>query len=985
MSPNSSHHRLSIGSYGTDSSEHDALEEECDDGSDDDWGERSPALFPPLELFKRRIVYQPALVLIAIALLGFGWMKRDASAMHPDVAGRYTPTLIWSDEFDGDAVDLSKWTFVNGNGCDVGLCGWGNNELEWYTPSNARVSGGKLVFEARKYETPGGPPTYTSSKIISRGKADFGVVPSSVEGVVASLEVSRRFEARMKLPWGEGIWPAFWMLPTYDTYGGWPKSGEIDIMESIGKEGNTVHGTVHYGLDGPQHQYSEAGITLAEASGPVNETFHTYSVERLPGTIRWYLDDILYATVMKEEMAPYHWSLDEKFYFILNLAVGGNWPGNPVDDDSSDGQEATLFPQSFEVDYVRVYEGIFPRISGQSVVECSEENVRYEIVNIGAEEGDSYMWTVPENATIVTGQGTSRVTVNFHSIGARSEVIRVRANGNAQKASVHAQKLQTYGIGIRVIVTDFTAIVASAIFLSKEQNQSPSAECSASPAPMPSSDAEKGACACATPIQDIRAIYDIGDVIGEGAFGQVFYATRVKDGKAVALKCIPKEWTLHDEFQREIDVLHKLNNEDGGHPHCCRMYSIYEGDDTYWMSMELIEGGELFEHLIAEGAYSEAKASVFTRQLAEALAFMHKAGIVHGDLKPENLLLSSWDDEEADLKLVDFGCSVIVDRASADETPPHSTICYDPPEKIIGDLSPSYESDVWAAGCILYIILTGSHPFDKSGAGTDEETAELVKSIGTSEDRLSELAFDDRTEGLSPSVISLLRRMLHPDPKQRATSEQLRRNRWVQGLTASWEVLDGIDGRLEKYWQREFQRNIMKKFGGVSSDEQLRAVFTQIDEDGNGSIDLDELSKVLRESGAKPKDIKSIFDAVNVDHDKGVSFEEFRSVMQSELPAQHYQSKFRDLVTKEIQTGAGGEEGKMSEPFKAAARRLFNSMDLDGNGSLDCHELRLLLRKLGVDEAEISLLVASVDLDKDGSLTFDEFSKVMFGARSKTV
>ena len=248
MSPNSSHHRLSIGSYGTDSSEQEALDEfECGDaGSDNDWGERSPALFPPLELFKRRTVYQPALVLIAIVLLGFGWLKRDASAMHPEVAGRYTPTLIWSDEFDGDAVDLSKWTFVNGNGCDVGLCGWGeyfsnmriickmhsqpryiidagNNELEWYTPSNARVTGGKLVLEARKYENPGGPPTYTSSKIISRGKADFDVVPSAVEGEVASREVSRRFEARIKLPCGEGIWPAFWMLLTYDTYGGWPK------------------------------------------------------------------------------------------------------------------------------------------------------------------------------------------------------------------------------------------------------------------------------------------------------------------------------------------------------------------------------------------------------------------------------------------------------------------------------------------------------------------------------------------------------------------------------------------------------------------------------------------------------------------------------------------------------------------------------------------------------------------------------------------
>ncbi|KAL9182828.1 hypothetical protein ACHAXT_004107 [Thalassiosira profunda] len=455
MSPNSSHHRLSIGSYGTDSSEHDALDEECDAGSDDDdWGERSPALFPPLELFKRRIVYQPALVLIAIVLLGFGWMKRDASAIHPDVAGRYEPTLIWSDEFDGDAVDLSKWTFVNGNGCDVGLCGWGNNELEWYTPSNARVSGGKLVLEARKYETPGSPPTYTSSKIISRGKADFGVVPSAVEGEVASLKTSRRFEARMKLPWGKGIWPAFWMLPTYDTYGGWPKHRK-------GRKYSARNG--NYGLDGQQHQYSEAGITLAEAPGPVNETFHTYSVERLPGTIRWYIDDILYATVSKEEMAPYHWSFDEKFYFILNLAVGGNWPGNPVDDNSSDGQEVTLFPQSFEVDHVRVYEGIFARISGQSVVECSEENVRYDIVNVDAEEGDSYTWTVPESATIVTGQGTSRIAVNFHSNGARSEAIRVRANGNdRRKASIHDQKLQTDGIGIRVKVTDFRGKCSSA-------------------------------------------------------------------------------------------------------------------------------------------------------------------------------------------------------------------------------------------------------------------------------------------------------------------------------------------------------------------------------------------------------------------------------------------------------------------------------------------------------------------------------------------
>ena len=140
-------------------------------------------------------------------------------------------------------------------------------------------------------------------------------------------------------------------------------------------------------------------------------------------------------------------------------------------------------------------------------------------------------------------------------------------------------------------------------------------------------------------------------------------------------------------------------------------------------------------------------------------------------------------------------------------------------------------------------ILTGSHPFDRTGVGTDEEIAETVKSIGKSEDKLKELAFDERIADLSHNAISLLRSMLHPYPEKRASAEQIRRNQWVQGLTASWEVLAGIDGKLETYWQKEFQKKIFRKFGGVVTDEQLSSVFTQIDEDGNGSIELDELTK----------------------------------------------------------------------------------------------------------------------------------------------
>jgi len=279
-------------------------------------------------------------------------------------------------------------------------------------------------------------------------------------------------------------------------------------------------------------------------------------------------------------------------------------------------------------------------------------------------------------------------------------------------------------------------------------------------------------------------------------------------------------------------------------------------------------------------------------------------------------------------------------------------------------------------------------PFDKYSNCSDEEIAEKLRSIGLGKTKLADVIFDERTALLSPSVISLLRHMLHPDPEKRTTAERFRRNRWVQGLTASWEVLDRSDERLELFWQRELRKSIFKKFGDCLDEDRIREIFQRIDDDGNGEIDFAELSRVLQSAGAKKKDIQNIFNAANLDKEGGISFNEFKTVLMSEEPPelkdrQHYQKAFRTIMGEQLELQ---QKGRMTISWRAAARRLFASMDLDHNGALDCHELRTLLRRLGVDERDISFLVASVDLNKDGSLSFDEFTKVIFRAQTgKTI
>jgi beta-glucanase (GH16 family) len=236
--------------------------------------------------------------------------------------------LVWADEFtqpEGSSPDSSKWVF------DLGGDGWGNNELEYYTSrtNNARIEDGKLVIEARREKF--GNRDFTSARLLTKGKSSW---------------LYGRIEARIKVPRGQGIWPAFWMMATNIDAVGWPDGGEIDIMENIGREPHTVHGTLH----GPG--YSGTGGVSGELVLPGKQkfadAFHIYAVEWETNRIEWFVDNKRFFTATPQSLPKgSKWVFTTPQFLLLNVAVGGGWPGNP---DST-----TEFPQRMLVDYIRVY------------------------------------------------------------------------------------------------------------------------------------------------------------------------------------------------------------------------------------------------------------------------------------------------------------------------------------------------------------------------------------------------------------------------------------------------------------------------------------------------------------------------------------------------------------------------------------------------------------------------------------------------------
>lgn len=239
---------------------------------------------------------------------------------------QFENTPVWEDEFNTSTIDVSKWSF------ETGGSGWGNNELQYYTSgANSNITGGMLNINAKKEAFLGSQ--YTSSRMISKGKGDW---------------LYGRFEIKAKLPRGRGTWPAIWMLSSDNTYGNWPASGEIDIMEHVGFDLDKIHCSVHTSA------YNHLRGTQKSANKVITGStvdFHIYRVDWTPYAVRGYIDNIKYFEFINENSGFTTWPFNKNFHLILNLAVGGNWGG-------AQGVDDAVFPATLNIDYVKVFKMI---------------------------------------------------------------------------------------------------------------------------------------------------------------------------------------------------------------------------------------------------------------------------------------------------------------------------------------------------------------------------------------------------------------------------------------------------------------------------------------------------------------------------------------------------------------------------------------------------------------------------------------------------
>ncbi|CAM9354197.1 unnamed protein product, partial [Ectocarpus sp. 8 AP-2014] len=454
----------------------------------------------------------------------------------------------------------------------------------------------------------------------------------------------------------------------------------------------------------------------------------------------------------------------------------------------------------------------------------------------------------------------------------------------------------------------------------------------------------------------ITDYYDMGEVLGEGGYGTVHMATpknRIigtpatatsapppvaaavpgrghksevspessdaggSDGDVcVAVKKVDKEAMDQAEFLHELSAL-KIIHDAGGHPNIAGMREIFEDESFYYLVLELVSGGELFEHLIRNGAYSEQTAAALLRDLAAALRFVHRKGIVHADVKPENLMLSSWDDDDARVKLVDFGCSCGAGLGVRQELDRgeriNGTPAYWPPELVQCEdegipYNFSTAADMWAMGVVMFIMLVGVHPFDLEGGTSD---VDILRRVVEAEVPVEEGV----TDHLSEAAVDLMQKLMEKDPNKRLSADAMLQHPWTTGERASRDVMEGVDEKLAAF-QQVVQNNLetglfailvkesLKNGGSPTSSatgpvratgtpasveeavDVIRQAFSSFDQEGKGFVSAADISRVLAESGEG-----TLSDEESLELDKavasanrgqrGVSMESFEKMMTS--------------------------------------------------------------------------------------------------------
>lgn len=307
-----------------------------------------------------------------------------------DLSSAQCPNLIFSDEFDQSTIDTTLWKIK------VGL-GASRDELSTYIPEANAIVNGNLVITARKPNS----YIYTTGKLVSKALFKYGT-----------------FEARIKLPEGKGMWPAFWLLAANNVYGPWPQSGEIDIVENKGSESDVVNGYINYGTT---DDVKSTGSSYAKAFGKFSDDFHIYKLEWAPNLLKWYVDGILYGTKTPADIAPSNWPFNEYFQILITSAIGGGYAGFP--------DETTVFPNTMEIDYVHVYDGSNTSLlSGDKRVSQNATATSYFIHHTTS--GSTFNWTVPDGATIVSGNNTDSIVVNWGTKGGLVTVEVLNACGD---------------------------------------------------------------------------------------------------------------------------------------------------------------------------------------------------------------------------------------------------------------------------------------------------------------------------------------------------------------------------------------------------------------------------------------------------------------------------------------------------------------------------------------------------------------------------